>query len=150
MDATVLLLQREPSGPNATLGKLWCDGEFLCDTLEDVVRQPAGETNPTPEQVAAWKRPGETAIPAGRYRVQVTFSQRFGRSLPILVDVPGFAGVRIHPGNTDKDTEGCILPGQRMGPSTVVESRRAFAAVLVLIQTELEASRQVWLEVRNP
>lgn len=55
---------------------------------------------------------GKTAIPTGHYQVEITYSHRFKRLLLILVSVPGFAGIRIHPGNRHIDTEGCLLPGK--------------------------------------
>lgn len=76
---------------------------WICYTLEDAVREVPGQP------VAAWKVRGRTAIPYGSYGLVVTMSARFGKPLPLLVDVPGFAGVRIHGGNTAADTEGCIL-----------------------------------------
>ena len=137
------MLRREPGGAHATLGKLYADAMFQCDTLEDPVREVAGQP------VAKWKVPGETAIPQGRYRLEITYSRRFGRDLPLLLDVPGFSGVRIHPGNTAADTEGCILTGTRMGPATVVESRRAFAALLQKIDAALDAGEGVYIDIRN-
>ena len=146
-----LRLEREPTGARCTLGKLWrlAGGKriFLCDTLEDVVRQPA-DWKPS-DPVLPWKTPGETAIPALRYRVTVTRSERFGRDLPLLNAVPGFSGVRIHPGNTADDTEGCILVGRRMGPSTILESREHFKEVFATIDEALMAGDEVWLEIVN-
>src|SRR6478736_9414023 len=92
-----LTLRREPSTTKSTPGKLYVDSIFECYTLEDVVR-PA-------------KIYGQTAIPAGTYKVIINMSNRFKRLLPLLLNVPDYEGVRIHPGNTDKDTDGCILPG---------------------------------------
>lgn len=100
-----LRLIREPSVAGATLGSLYVDDVRFCDTLEDELRE-----RPL-QRVSAWKVPGQTAIPAGRYRVVLTRSPRFGMVLPLLEDVPGFTGIRIHAGNTHGDTEGCILVG---------------------------------------
>jgi hypothetical protein len=91
--------------PTCTIGELSVDGEFLCITIEDTVRQIAGEP------VSAWKIPKVTAIPVGTYPVQVTMSNRFKKPMPLLVGVEGFEGVRIHTGNTSEDTEGCIIVG---------------------------------------
>lgn len=132
-----LELRRDASRFGATLGRLYVDGRFECYVLEDVVRERPGVA------VSAWKRPGETAIPVGTYRVVITPSARFGRRLPLLVDVPGFAGVRIHPGNTAADTEGCLLPGRTRGVATVGESRVAFAALFAKLEAALEAALAV-------
>lgn len=130
----LLSLIREPSANGCTLGRLSVDGRHECYTCEDVVRDGP-------------KIPGETAIPAGRYRVIVTHSPRFGRPLPLLVGVIGFEGVRIHPGNTAKDTEGCILPGLGMLPDGVTHSRIAFEQLFSKIQAALAGEEQVWLEI---
>lgn len=92
-----ILLKRKKFLADRTIGELTINGMFKCYTLEDTVR-PKGV-----------KIPGETAIPAGTYTVIVTRSPTFKRSLPLLLNVPGFAGVRIHGGNTPEHTRGCIL-----------------------------------------
>lgn len=131
-------LKREESANGCTFGALSIDGSFQCWTIEDVVR-PAGE-----------KVPGETAIPAGRYKVEITHSQRFGRLLPILIDVPNFTGVRIHPGNTSADTEGCILPGRTKGMDAVYESRVAFSALFGMIRTAVDGGQEdVWITIED-
>lgn len=131
-----LRLIREPSRLGATLGVLFVDGVFECFTLEDVVR--AGE-----------KVDGQTAIPAGRYQVVITFSNRFQRPLPLLVNVPGFERIRIHAGNTDADTEGCILVGADRGLNAVLQSRLAFADLFPKLETALKAGRCT-ITIENP
>jgi hypothetical protein len=137
----ILRLLREPSIRAATHGVLFVDGHFACFTLEDEIREVPGEP------VADWKVPGATAIPAGRYRLIVTPSQRFGRPLPLVVDVPGFAGVRLHPGNTVADTEGCILVGADRQPGRVLQSRVAFEQLFERIR---RAPGDLWLQIDNP
>lgn len=96
-----LTLERIQSDPDVTIGRLLVDGQWDCWTLEDPVRERYGAP------VGAWKIPGQTAIPRGLYPLAITWSPRFTRDLPLLQYVPGFTGVRIHPGNTPRDTEGC-------------------------------------------
>lgn len=131
-----LLLERRPSWKSSTIGRLSIDGTFFAFTLEDVVR-------PGP------KVAHETAIPPGRYRVDITHSQRFDRMLPILLDVPGFTGVRIHSGNTAVDTSGCILVGQRAEVNFIEDSKLALAALQPQIAGAIARGEDVWIEVRN-
>lgn len=130
---------RTTCGATCTLGKMYIDGEEFCYTLEDVVR-PDGE-----------KVYGETAIPTGRYRVDITFSNRFQQPMPLVMDVPNFSGIRIHAGNTDKDTHGCILVGARVSPggNAISESRMAYNLVFAHIRDAVERSEEVWLEVKE-
>ena len=129
-----LVLQREPSAGGATIGRLTIDGERECWTLEDVVR-----TGP--------KVPGQTAIPAGTYKVTVSMSPRFGVRLPLLLGVPGFEGVRIHPGNTAADTEGCILVGSDKGKAAILRSRAAFEKLLPKLEAALVRGEAITIEI---
>ena len=107
-----------------TIGKLFIDGEYFCDTLEDVCRGLTQEM--TEAQIAQIKVKGQTAIPSGTYKVDITFSQKFKKYLPILENVKGFEGIRIHSGNDSNDTEGCILVGKNKAKGQVLESRDTF------------------------
>ncbi len=118
-----LSVVRGKSTDTATLGSLYIDGHFAMFTLEDVVRDlgPDGKG----------KIPGETAIPAGNYKVVIDQSTRFNRLMPHILDVPFFSGVRIHAGNTASDTEGCVLVGmQKISESQIGQSRVAFEALM--------------------
>jgi hypothetical protein len=137
-------LIREPSTGGATLGVLFCDGAFFSFTLEDEIRERAGEP------VAAWKVPGRTAIPAGRYQVRATWSPKFDRVLPLLVDVPGFEGIRVHRGNRPADTEGCLLVGFQRAQAAVRESTPAEIEIVRRVEREEDAGRQVWIDIENP
>lgn len=97
---------------NSTIGELYIDGTFFCFTLEDPTR--SGE-----------KVYGNTAIPVGTYRLEVTWSPRFKRNMAQVMDVPGFEGIRIHSGNSAKDTEGCLLLGQSKATDFVGGSKAA-------------------------
>ena len=115
-----LLVVRYHRKPNYTIGKMFINGEYFCDTLEDTDR---GLANTMPlSQIQAEKRKGTTAIPTGRYLMELTVSPRFGRTLPILIGVKGFDGIRIHRGNSHEDTEGCILVGENKAVGKVLNS----------------------------
>jgi hypothetical protein len=115
----------------STVGEMWIDGQFECYTLEDCTRQVLGQP------VAAWKIANSTAIPIGQYTVTIDQSARFGQLMPHVLNVPGFEGVRIHWGNTDKDTEGCILVGQEKTTDFIGHSRAAFAEFFPKLQAAM-------------
>ncbi len=140
----LLELRRDPSANGCTLGSLYVEGAFECFTLEDLIRE-------VPKvEVVKWKIPGETAIPSGTYEVTVNLSTRFGRLMPQLLDVPGFAGVRIHSGNCASDTEGCILVGRRRGAATILDSRLAFNALFPKLQAAIARPEEIKIRIVNP
>jgi hypothetical protein len=124
-----------------------------------IAEDPVRETADRPEAeadlaawVAEWKVKGKTAIPYGTYRVAWTLSNRFGRSTLQLLGVPGFGGIRIHPGNDADDTEGCLLPGLSRPPAEpykVVQSRRALPYVEDPICRALERGIPVYIQIRK-
>ena len=106
------------------IGKLYIDGEYFCDTLEDKDR---GLTdNMTVSEISKIKVKKETAIPTGTYKVTITYSNRFKKNMPLINDVKGFEGIRIHSGNTSNDTEGCILVGFNKVKGNVINSRDTY------------------------
>lgn len=134
-------LERTQFSADVTLGRLLVDGKFECWVCEDAVREIDGKP------VAEWKVPGKTAIPFGMYDIVITMSNRFKVRLPLLQAVPGFEGIRIHPGNTAADTEGCLLPGlDRLGKG-VGRSRLAFDALFAKIDAALTAGERVLIHV---
>lgn len=108
----LITIKRLYKTENSVIGELLIDGIFECYTLEDIERPV--------------KIKGETAIPKGTYKVIINQSNRFKRLLPLLIDVPNFEGVRIHSGNSNHDTEGCILVGQTRNKNYIGQSRKAF------------------------
>ena len=132
-----LTLRRETFAPRYTEGKLYANGKYIADTLEDTFRDLTKQK----------KVYGETAIPAGVYQVKVTMSNRFKKLMPILIDVPGFEGVRVHAGNKPEDTEGCILIGVKASAGLLTRSREKTQAVYDLIQNALNNREMVQIEV---
>ena len=127
-----LRLERTDSAGDCTIGKLYVDEEFECDTLED------------PERLV--KIHSKTAIPDGRYEVIISQSPRFGRELPLLLNVPNFEGVRIHPGNTADDTEGCILVGDTTSGTSIGQSKVAFERLFGKLKSAT-AKEKIFMEI---
>lgn len=128
-------------------GERWGDGSHWCSALEDTDR---GLFRGMPlREIAKRKIKGRTAIPGGMYNVRVTYSPRFGKPLPLVEDVPGFSGVRIHPGNTPEDTDGCILLGENCVKGKVMNSRYWCARMQELIQNALKRGEKVTLLVKR-
>lgn len=115
---------------HSTIGELTIDGLWECYTLEDLERDV--------------KIKGETAIPKGTYKVIINQSNRFKRLLPLLLDVPGFEGVRIHSGNTNHDTEGCILVGRTRSDDFIGQSRKAFDSLF----KKMNKAKEITLTIR--
>lgn len=124
-----LTLLRSYPKDEYTIGLLYVKGRYFSATLEDTDRGLL-QTMPL-EEIRRIKIKGKTAIPKGTYKILLTVSEKFknrawakpyGGLVPILVDVPGYSGIRIHPGNTAADTDGCILPGQNLQPGKVLNS----------------------------
>lgn len=129
-------LQREIITNRSTIGRILIEGAYLCYTLEDCIRTQ--------------KILGKTAIPAGNYRVIIDQSARFGKLMPHILDVPGFTGIRIHSGNTDADTEGCVLVGLTKGADFIGESKLALDKFYPILQAALQNGGECWLTVINP
>jgi hypothetical protein len=117
----ILTLKRLHKTDRSTIGELSIDGKFECYTLEDVEREV--------------KIKSETAIPKGTYKVIINESVRMKKLLPLLLQVPNFEGVRIHSGNTNHDTDGCILVGTTRSKDFVGNSRLAFEKLFKKMQT---------------
>lgn len=138
-------LKRIAKRDSYTIGKLSINGKNFCDTLEDVDR---GLEDSMPlEEIKAKKVKGETAIPIGTYQVIITYSPRFKRQLPLLLSVKGFEGVRIHSGNSHKDTEGCILVGLNKEVGKVLDSRYTFNRLFERINTAFKKGETITIEI---
>jgi len=136
-----IVLKRKTGNVKFTEGRMYIDGEFECFTVEDADRKlEAGGT----------KVQNQTAIPRGTYKVVMSYSQRFKKVLPEVLNVPGFTGVRIHAGNSSADTEGCIIVGalnDSMDDDFVGSSKVAMSRLVPKIVDALAVKQAVILEV---
>jgi len=122
-----LKLIRKYKCPNYTIGHLYINDKYFCDTLEDKVRQLDSIED---------KIKHKTAIPKGKYKVVVTMSPRFKRLLPLLLNVPFFEGIRIHRGNDENDTSGCIIVGENKIKGKVINSTYYEKKLVELLKNE--------------
>lgn len=134
-------LVREIFTDKSTIGSILVDNRRLCYALEDKDRYL--------EKDLTKKVKGESAIPAGRYRVIRTLSPRFRKILPRLLGVPGFDGILIHTGNKPEDTEGCILPGMSRKKDWVSDSRKAFDLLDAKIQSAISGGEKVYITIER-
>lgn len=134
-----LTLNRIFLGTVATIGELWVNDLHLCDTLEDRVR-PEGE-----------KVYGKTAIPEGTYEVKLTYSPRFKKILPEILNVPNFSGIRIHSLNKAEESEGCIGVGEWNGKDTnwISNSRKAFNKLFAILQEASDRGEKITITINN-
>ncbi len=131
-----LKLKRIFRGDKYTIGHLYIDGNYYCDVLEDVDRGLSSDM--TEEEIKKIKVYGKTAVPTGRYKVEVTYSPKFKRYLPILLNVKGFSGIRVHSGNTAEDTLGCLLVGYNKVKGQVINSRVTSDKLTALLRNTKE------------
>lgn len=117
-----------------TIGRMYLNGKYFCDTLEDTVRM--GEKVPT-----------KTAIPAGEYQVVVNHSPRFKRDLPRILSVPYFDGILIHRGNTAEDTSGCILVGENKEVGKVINSTKYEVELVKILKECQDKKEQITIEI---
>lgn len=130
MDDT-MILNRNIFTDKSTVGELLLDGVFNCYTLELPSRKHAGVKN---------------CIPAGKYEVQITYSTRFKKDMPLLLNVPNYEGIRIHTGNSEADTDACILVGKSKANDWVGESVLAFNELYPKIEQKL-AQGKLYIEI---
>lgn len=134
-----LVLERKEFYEDRTIGMFYIDGEFAYYSLEDKDRYlEAGDI----------KIPKETAIPRGKYKVTISWSNRFKKLMPHILDVPQFVGIRIHAGNTPVDTEGCLLIGLEYDAKIhqILKSKLAFDDFFSRLEKGL-LEGDVWIEI---
>lgn len=129
-----------------TVGQLYIDGDLFCFTLEDKMRQV------TNQPIEKWKVHGETAIPTGVYKIVLQYSPHFGPDTISLLGVPGFTGVRVHSGNNETNTEGCLIVGYRLTDDGTIKYGTTKPALLDLkgkIRQAIDSAEEVYMEISN-
>lgn len=128
-------IYRYPSTNKTTLGEWWMDDNFFCYTLEDVVREK--------------KIPKITAIPAGRYEIKITKSPKFKQDMPILLNVPGYEGIRVHWGSNSSNTDGCIIVGdETTEDEKILNSKQTYKLFFSKLKKMLKKDR-VFVTIEN-
>ena len=121
-----LTLQRYLFAEDYTMGLLFIDGVYFCDTIEDKYRG---------QNLSKTKVANETCIPYGVYSVKITYSPKYKKNMPQILDVPYFSGVRIHSGNTAKDSSGCVIVGIKSENGRVLQSRKTYNDLIKRLET---------------
>lgn len=135
-----LLLDRIYKGETYTIGKLYINGVYFCDTIEDKVRI----LNSYEDKVYA-----ETAIPIGRYKVILSYSPHFKRTLPELLSVEFFKNIRIHNGTDEKDSAGCIIVGENKIKGKVVNSKVTLNKLMEILQPAWDRKEPIFITVSS-
>ena len=136
-----LKLVRKYRKETYTIGKLYVDGVYFCDVIED--RDRGLDDSMSLADIMVKKRYGETAIPYGTYKIEITYSPKYKRMMPLIKDVKGFGGIRIHSGNTAKDTLGCLIVGKNTKVGMVTESRATYNKLFALMKDKKDISIEI-------
>ena len=143
----VITIDRAFKKKDYTISHLLVDGALFCNAIEDADRGLTSSMSPLEIQRVKAKHPGKTAIPRGKYKLTITYSPKFRKDLILVNDVPGYSGIRIHPGNTAEDSLGCILPGKNDKVGMVSNSRIWCQLIQNMVMRELKQGHTCWLEV---
>lgn len=149
-----LKLNRIFLGNDYTIGELYVNDNYLCDTLEDKVRELPATCPYTPKyQNCKCKEKvySETAIPAGTYKVKLTYSNKYKKIMPEICDVPHFLGIRIHSGNKSADSAGCVLVGEWDGktPNWISNSRVNYNKLYDLLKSASDSKEDINITINN-
>lgn len=142
-------VERKFKKPEYTIGRMYIDSQYFCDTLEDVVRDlkdingDGDFTDPGEGKVY-----GETAIPAGRYLVGIHYWLKHKKEVPAIYNVPGFTGILIHTGTNAKHTEGCLLIGQNKKPGTLENGAYFLNELTGMIRDAIEDKEDVYITIK--
>lgn len=141
-----LILDRKWCKDTYSIGRLYIDGQFFSNTLEDKDR---GLTQSMSEaDVKKIKVYGETAIPKGKYNVVINYSNKFKRLMPYIMNVKGFEGIRIHEGSTAKDSLGCILVGNNTAVGRISNSKSTYTKLYSKLKTAFNKGEKITLTIK--
>ena len=138
-------LHRKYRGTNYCIGKLYINNEYFSDVLEDPDR--GLQYTMSIQEIQQLKVKGDTCIPYGTYDITITYSPKFKKRLPLINNVKGFEGIRIHSGNTSKDTEGCLLLGFNKIKGKVINSKETVDKFITIIQQTLNKGEKVTIQI---
>lgn len=138
-------LNRKYRKSNYCIGKLYINGKYFSDCLEDT--DMGLQDSMSLSEIQKLKIKNETCIPYGKYTVTITYSPRFKRNLPLIENVKGFDGIRIHEGNTQNDTSGCLILGFNKIKGKVINSKDTVSKFIFLLQNALNKGEKVTLEI---
>ena len=140
-----LKLIRKYRKTDYTIGILYVNNKYFCEILEDTDR--GLKDSMSLEEIKKIKIKDQTCIPYGIYKILMTYSPKYKKIMPLVNNVKGFEGIRIHSGNTNKDTSGCLLPGFNKIKGQVINSRETFNKLYNLIQTAINNKENVTIEI---
>lgn len=141
-----IVLDRVYKKENYTIGKMFINGIYFCDTLEDKDRGLYSFMSEA--ELKKKKVYGKTAIPTGTYTVKMTYSTKFRKLMPLVDKVKAFDGIRIHAGNTADDSLGCILVGKNKAVGKVLESRDTFSKLYKKIENAWNKHEEITLRIK--
>lgn len=140
-----LTLIRKWKKPDYTIGQLFAGGRMICNTIEDCDR--GLNQHMTEAEIKRIKVQNETAIPVGTYKLTVSMSPKFGRKLIEVLNVPGYLGIRVHKGNTAKDSAGCILPGNNTEKGKVTNSTKYEELLTSMVESAISNGEEAYLTI---
>lgn len=140
-----ITVKRIAKKPKYTIGKMYLNDRYFCDTIEDTDRGLTSEMSV--EEIKSKKVYAQTAIPTGEYDVMITYSPKYQRMMPLICNVKGYEGIRIHSGNTEKDTEGCIIVGKNTVVGAVTSSRDTYRELFNILEHASKVSEPITIKI---
>lgn len=136
----ILTVERKYKKSTYTIGMLYIDGKFFSNTLEDTDRGLNSDMSGS--EIMSKKVYGKTAIPTGEYKVTLTKSLKFKKIMPYINDVKGFLGIRIHSGNDDSHTDGCLLVGLNKKVGKLVQSKETYEKLYKILDDTINNKKE--------